>query len=114
MGKRFLTFATTVILQAVANGYRYGFDIIDITGLPAYRVSALRRLEEGHLDAEWEEARIAQDEPRAPAPLRPRATAERHSQTRQAIPARGHRPGEESASETVAGVEARACPSSPT
>jgi PadR family transcriptional regulator PadR len=66
MGKRFLTFATTVILQAVANGYRYGFDIIDITGLPGGTVyPALRRLEEsGHLDAEWEEARIAQDEPR--------------------------------------------------
>jgi PadR family transcriptional regulator, regulatory protein PadR len=66
MGKGFLTYATAVILQAVANGYRYGFDIIDITGVPGGTVyPALRRLEEaGHLTSKWEEPRIAQSEPR--------------------------------------------------
>jgi DNA-binding PadR family transcriptional regulator len=68
MGKGFLTYSTAVILQAVANGYRYGFDIIDITGLPGGTVyPALRRLEEtGHLSSKWEKQSIAQAEPRPP------------------------------------------------
>lgn len=66
MGKGFLTYSTAVILQAVANGYLYGFDIIDITGLPGGTVyPALRRLEEaGHLSSKWEKQSIAQAEPR--------------------------------------------------
>ena len=66
MGKGFLTYATAVILQAVANGYLYGFDIIDITGMPGGTVyPALRRLEEtGYLVSKWEEQSIAQAEPR--------------------------------------------------
>ena len=66
MGKGFLTHATAVILQAVANGYLYGFDIIDITGLPGGTVyPALRRLEEaGYLTSKWEKQSIAQAEPR--------------------------------------------------
>ena len=57
MGRGFLTYTTAVILQAVANGYLYGFDIIDITGVPGGTVyPALRRLEEqGYLTSEWEE-----------------------------------------------------------
>ena len=68
MGRGFLTYTTAVILQAVANGYLYGFDIIDITGVPGGTVyPALRRLEdEGYLTSEWEEPRIAQSEPRPP------------------------------------------------
>ena len=68
MGKGFLTYTTAVILQAVANGYLYGFDIIDITGVPGGTVyPALRRLEdEGYLTSEWEEPSIAQSEPRPP------------------------------------------------
>ena len=68
MGKGFLTHSTAVILQAVANGYLYGFDIIDITGLPGGTVyPALRRLEEaGHLTSKWEKQSIAQAEPRPP------------------------------------------------
>jgi DNA-binding PadR family transcriptional regulator len=68
MGKGFLTYATAVILQAVANGYLYGFDIIDITGLPGGTVyPVLRRLEDaGHLVSKWEEPSIAQSEPRPP------------------------------------------------
>ena len=66
MGKGFLTYSTAVILQAVANGYLYGFDIIDITGLPGGTVyPALRRLEEaGCLASKWEKQSIAQSEPR--------------------------------------------------
>ena len=68
MGRGFLTYTTAVILQAVANGYLYGFDIIDITGVPGGTVyPALRRLEdEGYLSSEWEEPSIAQSEPRPP------------------------------------------------
>ena len=66
MGKGFLTYASAVILQAVDNGYLYGFDIIDITGLPGGTVyPALRRLEEsGFLSSKWEKATISQAEPR--------------------------------------------------
>ena len=66
MGKGFLSFASTVILQAVSNGYLYGFDIIDITGLRGGTVyPALRRLEEsGYLSSQWEKPSIAQNEPR--------------------------------------------------
>ncbi len=68
MGKGFLTHATAVILQAVANGYLYGFDIIDITGLPGGTVyPALRRLEEGgYLASKWEKPTIAQQQQRPP------------------------------------------------
>ncbi|MBO0722939.1 MAG: PadR family transcriptional regulator [Blastocatellia bacterium] len=68
MGKGFLTYSTAVILQAVSNGYLYGFDIIDITGLPGGTVyPALRRLEDaGYLSSKWEEPHIAQSEPRPP------------------------------------------------
>lgn len=66
MGKGFLTYSSAVILQAVANGYLYGFDIIDITGVPGGTVyPALRRLEEsGYLTSKWEKQSISQVEPR--------------------------------------------------
>ena len=66
MGKGFLTYSSAVILQAVSNGYLYGFDIIDITGLPGGTVyPALRRLEEsGYLISKWEKQSISQAEPR--------------------------------------------------
>jgi PadR family transcriptional regulator len=68
VAKGFLTYSTAVILQAVANGYLYGFDIIDVTGLPGGTVyPALRRLEDaGHLSSSWEKASIARAEPRPP------------------------------------------------
>ncbi len=68
MGKGFLTYSSAVILQAVANGYRYGFDIIDITGLPGGTVyPALRRLEDtGCLASKWEKHVIAQAAARPP------------------------------------------------
>jgi PadR family transcriptional regulator, regulatory protein PadR len=66
MGKGFLTYASAVILRAVANGYLYGFDIIDITGVPGGTVyPALRRLEAaGLLTSKWEKQSISQAEPR--------------------------------------------------
>jgi len=66
MGKGFLTYASAVILRAVSNGYLYGFDIIDITGVPGGTVyPALRRLEEtGYLVSKWEKQSISQSEPR--------------------------------------------------
>ena len=66
MGKGSLSYAATVILQAISSGYFYGFDIIDITGLPGGTVyPALRRLQEaGYLSSQWEKPTIAQDEPR--------------------------------------------------
>jgi PadR family transcriptional regulator, regulatory protein PadR len=68
MAKGFLTYATATILSAVSNGYLYGFDIVDITGMPGGTVyPALRRLEEaGYLTSTWEKERVAQAE------LRPR------------------------------------------
>jgi PadR family transcriptional regulator PadR len=68
MGKGFLTHTAAVILQAIANGYQYGFDIIDITGVPGGTVyPALRRLEDaGHLTSRWEAAAVARAEPRPP------------------------------------------------
>jgi len=66
MGKGFLTYASAAILQAVASGYLYGFDIIDITGMPGGTVyPALRRLQEaGYLVSRWEKQSIAETQPR--------------------------------------------------
>ena len=66
MGNRFLTLATTTILEAVANGHAFGFDIVDLTGMPGGTVyPALRRLEEaGYLTSEWEAERVAHAEAR--------------------------------------------------
>jgi PadR family transcriptional regulator, regulatory protein PadR len=68
MGNGFLSYAATVILQAIASGYEYGFDVIDVTGLAAGTVyPALRRLEAaGHLISKWENQEIAQAEQRPP------------------------------------------------
>ena len=68
MGKGYLSFSVTVILQALANGYCYGFDIMDITGLPSGTIyPALRRLEEaGLVTSKWEKHSIAQQEMRPP------------------------------------------------
>jgi DNA-binding PadR family transcriptional regulator len=66
--KAYLSYSAAVILQALANGYQYGFDIMDITGLPSGTVyPALRRLEQtGLIDSKWEKAAIAQREQRPP------------------------------------------------
>jgi DNA-binding PadR family transcriptional regulator len=66
--KAYLSHSAAAILQALANGYQYGFDIMDITGLPSGTVyPALRRLEEtGFIDSKWEKSGIAQREQRPP------------------------------------------------
>jgi PadR family transcriptional regulator, regulatory protein PadR len=66
--KAYLSYSAAVILQALDNGYKYGFDIMDITGLPSGTVyPALRRLEDtGFVDSKWEKAGIAQREQRPP------------------------------------------------
>ena len=59
-----ITYPTALILQALANGYRYGFDVMDATGLPSGTVyPALRRLERvGMVASTWEEPEVAKDE----------------------------------------------------
>jgi PadR family transcriptional regulator, regulatory protein PadR len=86
MGKGFLTYTTAVILQAVANGYLYGFDIIDVTGVPGGTVyPALRRLEDaGYLISKWEEAKISQAAPR-PARKYYELTREGHEAVLEAV-----------------------------
>jgi len=63
-----LSHSAAVILQAVANGYRYGFDVMDVTGLPSGSVyPALRRMEQaGLVDSKWEKEGLAQNEGRPP------------------------------------------------
>jgi PadR family transcriptional regulator, regulatory protein PadR len=64
--KSTLSYTGAVILQAIANGYRYGFDIMDITGLPSGTVyPALRRMEQSELvESSWETEGEAQAEGR--------------------------------------------------
>jgi len=64
--KMSLSFSGTAILQAVAHSYHYGFDIMDVTGLPSGTVyPALRRLEAaGLLAAKWEDEQTARNEQR--------------------------------------------------
>ncbi|MBI4751900.1 MAG: PadR family transcriptional regulator [Acidobacteria bacterium] len=63
-----LTYPSALILQVIVNGYQYGFDIMDVTGLPSGTVyPALRRLEQsGLIASQWEAAEIAQQELRPP------------------------------------------------
>ena len=59
---------TTLVLHALAQGFRHGFDILDVTGLPSGTVyPILRRLEgEELVSADWEDAAIAREEQRPP------------------------------------------------
>lgn len=61
-----LSYSSASILLAIGNGYRYGFDVMDITGLPSGTVyPALRRLEQsGLIASKWEQEAIAQREQR--------------------------------------------------
>lgn len=66
-----MTQVTALVLQAVAAGHRYGFDVMDATGLASGTIyPALRRLEEaGLLRAEWENATAAHEGGRPPRRL---------------------------------------------
>jgi DNA-binding PadR family transcriptional regulator len=63
-----LTYPTALVLQALARGSHYGFDIMDATGLPSGTVyPILRRLDrEGLLQSAWEKQADAQKEQRPP------------------------------------------------
>jgi PadR family transcriptional regulator, regulatory protein PadR len=68
VGRNYLSYSVAAILQALDHGYRYGFDIMDITGLPSGTVyPALRRLEDAALvTSKWEKHAVAQAEQRPP------------------------------------------------
>ncbi len=57
-----LTYSVAVVLAALATGHRYGFDIMEATGLPSGTVyPLLRRLEAGAFAAaQWEDEDAAQ------------------------------------------------------
>jgi DNA-binding PadR family transcriptional regulator len=63
---RYFTYPTALVLQAVADGVRYGFDIADRTGLQTGTVyPSLRRLETlGYVRSSWESEKIARREQR--------------------------------------------------
>jgi PadR family transcriptional regulator, regulatory protein PadR len=60
----YITYPTTLVLQALADGARYGFDIADRTGLQTGTVyPALRRLETlGFVRSSWESETVARRE----------------------------------------------------
>lgn len=61
MGRVRMTQVTALILHAVGAGHRYGFDLMDATGLASGTVyPALRRLEDARLlRGRWEDAPAA-------------------------------------------------------
>lgn len=68
MARRRIGPATVEVLQAIAGGRRYGFDIMEATGLPGGTVyPALAALErDGLVRSDWEDPRIAQADKRPP------------------------------------------------
>lgn len=67
MGRLFsLTYSTATVLLAIRHGHRYGFDLMDATGLPDGTVyPMLRRLERrGVLEGAWEDEGVARAEQR--------------------------------------------------
>jgi len=66
MHTRSLSYAATAVLEAIAQGHQYGFDVIAVTGLASGTVyPALRRLEDaGYVESRWEDHRVAQREVR--------------------------------------------------
>jgi PadR family transcriptional regulator len=63
-----ITYSTGIVLFAVSRGFRYGFEIMDASGLPSGTVyPILRRLEDaGLLSAKWEAIADARDGQRPP------------------------------------------------
>ena len=68
MGKNYLSYTMALTMQAIENGYGYGFDIMAVTGLASGTVyPALRRLENAdYVASKWERQSIAQAEQRPP------------------------------------------------
>jgi PadR family transcriptional regulator PadR len=63
-----LAFGQVAVLHAIAGGNRFGFDIIDATGLTSGTVyPTLDKLESlGYLTSRWEDARTARRDKRPP------------------------------------------------
>ena len=63
-----LAFGQVAILHAIADGNRFGFEIMDATGLTSGTVyPALDKLESvGYLESRWEDARVARRDKRPP------------------------------------------------
>lgn len=61
-----LSFTSLFVLQALAQGHRFGFDIMEVTNLPSGTVyPALRRLEsQGFVRSDWETEREARENAR--------------------------------------------------
>jgi DNA-binding PadR family transcriptional regulator len=61
-----MTYATAIVLLALDQGYRYGFDMIDATGLGSGTVyPVLRRLEDARLiKSKWEHLAVARSSSR--------------------------------------------------
>ena len=68
MGARGLSVGTVMVLHALARGHRYGFDLMEQTGLRSGTVyPALERLESrGLASSSWEDAEVAHGEKRPP------------------------------------------------
>ena len=68
MKKNYLSYTMALTLQAIENGYAFGFDIMAVTGLASGTVyPALRRLENAdYVASKWERQSIAQAEQRPP------------------------------------------------
>ena len=66
MSPRPIGYATIAVLQALADGHRYGFDIIDHTGLPSGTVyPSLTTLgRRGLVRSSWEDEGVAEAEGR--------------------------------------------------
>jgi PadR family transcriptional regulator PadR len=66
MKRNYLSYTMALILQAIENGYGYGFDIMAVTGLASGTVyPALRRLENADfVTSKWERQSVAQAEQR--------------------------------------------------
>jgi PadR family transcriptional regulator PadR len=68
MAAQRLSHTAALILKALSLGYRFGFEIMEVTGLPSGTVyPALRRLERDELvQSDWEDQAEATDNARPP------------------------------------------------
>ena len=67
MGEAFrISHTSALILRTIHAGYMYGFDVMEVTGLPSGTIyPALRRLENDALiRGSWEDLKAAGDRPR--------------------------------------------------
>ena len=86
MSKLKLSYTAALVLQTISARYKYGFDIMDVTGLPSGTVyPALRRLEQQELiKSSWEGAQTAFADQR-PARKYYRLTREGQETLRKAV-----------------------------